>query len=158
MLPWLNGHIWVSQFECWKERKKERKEPEQITHQEDWADETSADREEQPHVHNSWSSEETSTAAGHKQSKRFLESSDDNFCLQVIEEPRRRGTLWALFSPAKRGWWGMWSPRAALAAQTINGGVWGPQDSEEGAQQAHYPWLYPSLWSFQAPAWQSPRG
>ncbi|GAB0206090.1 hypothetical protein GRJ2_003074600 [Grus japonensis] len=31
--------------------------------------------------------------AGHKQSRRFLESADDNFLLQVIEEPRRRGAM-----------------------------------------------------------------
>ena len=31
--------------------------------------------------------------AGHKQSRRFLECVDDNFLLQVIEEPRRRGAM-----------------------------------------------------------------
>ena len=31
--------------------------------------------------------------AGHKQSRRFLEYIDDNFLLQVIEEPTRRGAM-----------------------------------------------------------------
>ncbi|GAB0176597.1 hypothetical protein GRJ2_000124900 [Grus japonensis] len=31
--------------------------------------------------------------AGHKQSRRFLECVDDNFLLQVIEEPTRRGAM-----------------------------------------------------------------
>ena len=34
--------------------------------------------------------------AGHKQSRRFLECIDDNFLLQVIEEPTRRGALLGL--------------------------------------------------------------
>ncbi|GAB0203516.1 hypothetical protein GRJ2_002817200 [Grus japonensis] len=31
--------------------------------------------------------------AGHKQSRRFLECIDDNFLLQVIKEPMRRGAM-----------------------------------------------------------------
>ncbi|GAB0184556.1 hypothetical protein GRJ2_000920900 [Grus japonensis] len=31
--------------------------------------------------------------AGHKQSRRFLECVDDNFPLQVIEDPMRRGAM-----------------------------------------------------------------
>jgi len=31
--------------------------------------------------------------AGHKQSRRFLDWVDDNFLLQVIEEPMRRGAI-----------------------------------------------------------------
>ncbi|GAB0179366.1 hypothetical protein GRJ2_000401900 [Grus japonensis] len=37
------------------------------------------------------------TTAGHKQSRRFLESIDDSFLLQVIEEPTRRGAMLDLF-------------------------------------------------------------
>jgi len=43
--------------------------------------------------------------AGRKQSRRFLECTDDNFFLQVIEEPTRRGAM--LFSLPRRDWWGM---------------------------------------------------
>jgi len=32
-------------------------------------------------------------AAGHRQSRRFLKCIDDNFLLQVIEEPTRRGAM-----------------------------------------------------------------
>jgi len=31
--------------------------------------------------------------ARHKQSRRFLQSIDDNFLIQVVEEPTRKGTL-----------------------------------------------------------------
>ena len=44
--------------------------------------------------------------AGHKQSRRFLECADDNFLLQVTEEPTPsdRGEVlrWTLFSPTRR--------------------------------------------------------
>lgn len=58
------------------------------------------DRLEQPCVQNSWSSWETSPwyllerhRAGHKQSRMFLECLDDNFLLQMTEEPVRRGAV-----------------------------------------------------------------
>jgi len=42
--------------------------------------------------------------AGHKQSRRFLESADDNFFLQVIEDRMRRGAMLdILFSKRRRG-------------------------------------------------------
>ncbi|GAB0179147.1 hypothetical protein GRJ2_000380000 [Grus japonensis] len=41
--------------------------------------------------------------AGHKQSRRFLESVDDNFLLQVIEEPTRRGIMPDLVLTSKEG-------------------------------------------------------
>ncbi|GAB0187348.1 hypothetical protein GRJ2_001200100 [Grus japonensis] len=41
--------------------------------------------------------------AGHKQSRRFLECVDDNFLLQVIEEPRRRGAMLDLVLTNKEG-------------------------------------------------------
>ncbi|GAB0185298.1 hypothetical protein GRJ2_000995100 [Grus japonensis] len=41
--------------------------------------------------------------AGHKQSRRFLECVDDNFFLQVIEEPRRRGAMLNLVLTNKEG-------------------------------------------------------
>lgn len=85
-------------------------------HQEDRADETSTKREQQPHIHKSWSSGGTSTTAGHKQSKRFLESFDDNFCLHVIEESRRRGIAWALFSQ-QGGLEGNVKPKGSLGSQ-----------------------------------------
>ena len=41
--------------------------------------------------------------AGHKQSRRFLECIDDNFLLQVIEEPMRRGAMLDLVLTNKEG-------------------------------------------------------
>jgi len=41
--------------------------------------------------------------AGHKHSKRFLECIDDNFLLQVIEEPMRRGAMLDLVLTNKEG-------------------------------------------------------
>ncbi|GAB0182893.1 hypothetical protein GRJ2_000754600 [Grus japonensis] len=41
--------------------------------------------------------------AGHKQSRRFLECIDDNFLLQVIEEPTRRGAMLDLVPTNKEG-------------------------------------------------------
>ncbi|GAB0205450.1 hypothetical protein GRJ2_003010600 [Grus japonensis] len=41
--------------------------------------------------------------AGHKQSRRFLECVDDNFLLQVIEEPTRRGAMLDLLLTNKEG-------------------------------------------------------
>ncbi|GAB0208733.1 hypothetical protein GRJ2_003339000 [Grus japonensis] len=42
-------------------------------------------------------------AAGHKQSRKFLECTDDNFLLQVIEEPMRRGAMLDLVLANKEG-------------------------------------------------------
>ncbi|GAB0204924.1 hypothetical protein GRJ2_002958000 [Grus japonensis] len=41
--------------------------------------------------------------AGHKQSRKFLECVDDNFLLQVIEEPTRRGAMLDLVLTSKEG-------------------------------------------------------
>jgi len=41
--------------------------------------------------------------AGQKQSRRFLECVDDNFFLQVIEEPTRRGAMLDLVLTSKEG-------------------------------------------------------
>ncbi|GAB0205345.1 hypothetical protein GRJ2_003000100 [Grus japonensis] len=43
-------------------------------------------------------------AAEHKQSRKFLESVDDNFLLQVTEEPMRRGAMLDLILTNKEGW------------------------------------------------------
>ncbi|GAB0181373.1 hypothetical protein GRJ2_000602600 [Grus japonensis] len=45
----------------------------------------------------------TDNTAGHKQSRRFLECVDDNFLLQVIEEPLRRGAMLDLVLTNKEG-------------------------------------------------------
>jgi len=41
--------------------------------------------------------------AGHKQSRRFLECTDDKFLLQVIEQPMRRGAMLDLVLISKEG-------------------------------------------------------
>ncbi|GAB0195031.1 hypothetical protein GRJ2_001968400 [Grus japonensis] len=43
-------------------------------------------------------------AAEHKQSRKFLECVNDNFLLQVIEEPTRRGAMLDLILTNKEGW------------------------------------------------------
>jgi len=45
--------------------------------------------------------------AGYRQSRRFLECVDDNFLLQVIEEPTRRGAMLDLVLTNKEGWVGI---------------------------------------------------
>ncbi|GAB0181349.1 hypothetical protein GRJ2_000600200 [Grus japonensis] len=45
----------------------------------------------------------TDNTAGHKQSRRFLECVNDNFLLQVIEEPMRRGAMLDLVLTNKEG-------------------------------------------------------
>ena len=42
--------------------------------------------------------------AGHKQSRRFLKCAEDNFLLQMIEEPKRRGAMLDLVLTTRRGW------------------------------------------------------
>ena len=42
-------------------------------------------------------------AVGHKQSRRFLECSDDNFLLQVMDDPTRRGAMLDLVLTSKEG-------------------------------------------------------
>ncbi|GAB0204972.1 hypothetical protein GRJ2_002962800 [Grus japonensis] len=44
-----------------------------------------------------------SNRAGHKQSRKFLECVDDNFLLQVTEEPTRRGAMLDLVLTNKEG-------------------------------------------------------
>ena len=44
--------------------------------------------------------------AGHKQSRRFLECTVDNFVLQVTEEPTRRGALLDLLLTNRKGFAG----------------------------------------------------
>ena len=41
------------------------------------------------------------------QSRRFLQSIDDNFLMQVVEEPTRKGTLLDLVLTKRRDWWRM---------------------------------------------------
>ncbi|GAB0182896.1 hypothetical protein GRJ2_000754900 [Grus japonensis] len=79
--------------------------------------------------------------AGHKQSRRFLECTDDNFLLQVIEEPTRRGAMLDLVLTNKEG----------LVGNVKLKGSLGCSDQEmvefkisEGTQQVHYPGLQES--------------
>ncbi|GAB0182026.1 hypothetical protein GRJ2_000667900 [Grus japonensis] len=51
------------------------------------------------HPHICW----RDNTAGHKQSRRFLECIDDNFLLQVTEEPTRRGAMLDLVLINKEG-------------------------------------------------------
>lgn len=48
------------------------------------------------------------SAAGHKQSRRFLKCTDDKFLTQVIEEMKRRGALvdLAFLQTGRTGWGG----------------------------------------------------
>jgi len=41
------------------------------------------------------------------QSRRFLQSIDDNFLMQVVEEPKRKGALLDLVLQTRRDWWRM---------------------------------------------------
>lgn len=57
--------------------------------------------------------------AGHKQSRTFLEYVDDNFLLQVIKEPRRRGAILDLILTNKEGLVRNMKFKTALAAVTM---------------------------------------
>jgi len=43
------------------------------------------------------------STTGHKKSRRFLECVDDNFLLQMLEEPMRRGAMLDLVLTSKEG-------------------------------------------------------
>lgn len=74
---------------------------------------------------------------GQKQFRRFLEWVEDNFLLQVIEEPPRRDAVLALFSPTRRG---TWTSGAAGLHWPWRGGVWDPTGSKRHTQQSSLPW------------------
>ncbi|GAB0188870.1 hypothetical protein GRJ2_001352300 [Grus japonensis] len=94
-------------------------------------------------------------AAELKQSRKFLEYVDSNFLLQVIEEPTRRGAMLDLILTNKEGLVGDVKLKGSLGCsdhEMVE--IQGPQGSEEGVQQAHYPGLQESrLWPLQGPAW-----
>ncbi|GAB0209859.1 hypothetical protein GRJ2_003451600 [Grus japonensis] len=94
-------------------------------------------------------------AAECKQSRKFLECVDDNFLLQVTEEPTRRGAMLDLVLTNKEGLVGECEAQGQPWLQCPrNGGVQDPQGSEESAEQAPYPGLQESrLWPLQGPAW-----
>ncbi|PKU43893.1 dtw domain-containing protein 2 [Limosa lapponica baueri] len=79
---------------------------------EDSADEALYRQTGAAHVHKSWSSLGDfnhpniwwrDNAAGHKQSRRFLECTDNNFLLQVMEQPTRRGAMLDLVLTNREG-------------------------------------------------------
>ncbi|GAB0184141.1 hypothetical protein GRJ2_000879400 [Grus japonensis] len=92
-------------------------------------------------------------AAEHKQSRKFLECVDDNFLLQVIEEPTRRGAMLDLILTNKEG----------LVGDVKLKGSLGCSDHEMvefrilGAARracSNYPGLQQSrLWPLQGSAW-----
>ena len=45
--------------------------------------------------------------ARYTQCRRFLQSIDDKFLTQVVEEPTRKGTLLDLVLTTRRDWWRM---------------------------------------------------
>lgn len=67
------------------------------------------------HPGNCWRDSRT----GQRQSRRFLECTDDNFLLHVIEEPMWRGAMPDLILTNKKGWWETRSSRAALTTVTM---------------------------------------
>ncbi|KAK4806252.1 hypothetical protein QYF61_013396 [Mycteria americana] len=99
--------------------------------------------------------------AGHKQSRKFLESINDNFLTQVTEESMRRGALLDLLLTNKEGLVGDVKVKGSLGCRDhemvefriLRG------RREEGEKQAHNPGLQESrLWPFQGSAWKSPMG
>ena len=98
--------------------------------------------------------------AGHKQSRRFLECTDDNFLLQVIEEPMRRGAMLDLVLTNKEG----------LVGNVKLKGSLGCSDHEmvefrilRAVRRVHSKLTYPGLqesrlWPPQGSAWWSTMG
>jgi len=93
--------------------------------------------------------------AGHKQSRRFLECVGDNFLLQAIEEPTRRGAMLHLVLTNNERLVGNVKIKGSLGCSDHQMAEFqGPRGSEEGAEQAHYAGLQDSrLRPLQAPAW-----
>lgn len=60
-----------------------------------------------------------------------------NFLLQGREEPRRRGARLDLFPSKRRGWWDVWSSRAAW---TMEWWSWGPLGQWGGCRASTLPW------------------
>ncbi|GAB0178861.1 hypothetical protein GRJ2_000351400 [Grus japonensis] len=96
------------------------------------------------------------STAGHKQSRTFLECVDDNFLLQVTEEPRRRGAMLDLVLTSKEGLVGNVKLKGSFGCsdhEMVEFKIL-TQGSEEGKQQDHCPGLQESsLWPLQGPAW-----
>ncbi|PKU29205.1 dtw domain-containing protein 2 [Limosa lapponica baueri] len=57
--------------------------------------------------------------AGHKKSRKFLECVDDNFLLQMVEEPTRKGAMLDLVITNKEGLVGNVKLKGSLAAGTM---------------------------------------
>ena len=57
--------------------------------------------------------------AGHKQSRRFLECTDDNLPLQVTEKPTRRGAMLALVLINREGLVGNMNLNSRAASATV---------------------------------------
>lgn len=66
--------------------------------------------------------------AGHKQPRRSLEYTDDNFLTEVIEEPMREMLCWTPYLQTRKNWLGMW--RSAVNIRWQSSGSW-----EEWARQ-----------------------
>lgn len=98
--------------------------------------------------------------AGPKQSRRFLEWTDDNFLLQVTEEPTKRGALLDLILTNKQGLLGDVKIKGSFGCSDHKMvGVQDPEGRKEGEKQAHNPGLQESrLWPLQRSAWKSPVG
>lgn len=75
-----------------------------------------------------------------KQFSGFLECLDDNFLLEVIEKPTRRGALLDLILTTKEGLLGMWRSKAALNAATMRWWNSGPWWQAEGWKASSQPW------------------
>ncbi|GAB0179939.1 hypothetical protein GRJ2_000459200 [Grus japonensis] len=93
--------------------------------------------------------------AGHNQSRKFLECVDDDFLLQVIEEPMKRGAMLDLVLTNKERLVGNVKLKGSLGCidhETVEFKIL--RAAKKGAQQALYPGLQESrLWPLQGSAW-----
>ena len=72
--------------------------------------------------------------------KRFLQSIDGNFLMQVVEEPTRKGALLDLVLTNKKGRWRMWRLEVDSAAVTMKWSSSGSCMEEAGQYAGSKPW------------------
>ena len=98
--------------------------------------------------------------AEHKQSRRFLECTDDAFLTQVIEKLKKE-TCSAGPNTSLQGGvcWGCESQRLPWLQRPWYSGVQNPKGKQEGKKQAHKPGVQVSrTWTLQTLAWKHPMG
>jgi len=77
----------------------------------------------------------------HTESRRFQQCMEDNFLMQAMEEPRRRGVCcWTLFLQTRKDWLGIWRLGTALDAEVVRQWSSGSYMGETRQKVGFQPW------------------